>query len=461
VDILNLPGWYVAGVIEQYNAYIISAEYTTPPNFCGKCSCAANFYQFGTRAMSVADLPIHGKQVTIEASRQRFRCRECGYTFTTDNHLIDDRRRVTKRLIEYIQRESFKRTFTSVAEEIGLDERTIRNVFRDHVRELENTIQFDTPRWLGIDELHLLRRPRCVIGNIHERTIVDMLSNRNKTTVIKRLLAFPDRERVELACMDMWNPYREAVQATLPNARIVADKFHVVRMANQAVETIRKYIRSTLSVKERRALMHDRHVLLKRERDLSDRQRLILDLWRANHPTLARAHELKEELFGIWDAADGREAAERSYETWKGKLGDVAPAFADLTRAIDNWREEVFAYFDTPATNAYTEAINGLTKLANRQGRGYSFDVIRAKMLFAPDNRPETLSSTADFWRPIIREKGVDWFLKFAERRTLPTKHGVDIVIAGHNIEVMTQVSTSDNSSSNVEENQFSTTKSE
>lgn len=38
----------------------------------------------------------------------------------------------------------------------------------------------------------------------------------------------------------MWTPYRDAVQAVLPDARIVIDKFHVVRMANDALEKVRK-----------------------------------------------------------------------------------------------------------------------------------------------------------------------------------------------------------------------------
>ncbi len=44
---------------------------------------------------------------------------------------------------------------------------------------------------------------------------------------------------------------------------------------------------------------------------------------------------------------------------------------------------EIFAYFDHPITNAYTEALNGLVKIMNRNGRGYSFDAIRAKVLYS------------------------------------------------------------------------------
>lgn len=48
---------------------------------------------------------------------------------------------------------------------------------------------------------------------------------------------------------------------------------------------------------------------------------------------------------------------------------------------VDRWHREIFTYFEFPATNAFVENRNGLIKMANRAGRGYTFDVIRAKAL--------------------------------------------------------------------------------
>jgi transposase len=49
---------------------------------------------------------------------------------------------------------------------------------------------------------------------------------------------------------------------------------------------------------------------------------------------------------------------------------------------MKNWSQEIFACFDHFVTNTYTEALNGLIQLTNRLGRGYSFEMIRAKMLY-------------------------------------------------------------------------------
>ncbi|MFX7898773.1 transposase, partial [Acinetobacter baumannii] len=124
---------------------------------------------------------------------------------------------------------------------------------------------------MGIDEIHLIR-PRCVISNIGNNTIVNMLPNRDKKTVVNYLYQLEGKREIQYVAMDMWTPYRDAVQTVLPDARIVIDKFHVVRMANDALEKVRKGLREQLTPKQRRGLMHDRFVLLKRERDLNDQE---------------------------------------------------------------------------------------------------------------------------------------------------------------------------------------------
>lgn len=64
--------------------------------------------------------------------------------------------------------------------------------------------------------------------------------------------------------MNMWNPYKSAVNSVIPHAQIIIDKFHVVKLTNEALEGIRKANNSqNVSAKERRQLMRDRYVLLK------------------------------------------------------------------------------------------------------------------------------------------------------------------------------------------------------
>lgn len=381
MNILNLPEYNILNVQESDDAYRIEVENIKPPLFCTQCGAKSNLYKHTKRVQLIMDLPMHGKRVGIEVHRLRYKCRECGQTFYEPLPSTDDKRGCTKRLIEYIEKQSLKRTFANIADEIGLDEKTIRNIFRDYVNRLEKNVHFQTPQWLGIDEIYIIR-PRCVITNIQDNTIIDILPDRNKPTVIAYLQSIPDSQRIRYVAMDMWRPYRDAVGLVLPQAQVVVDKFHVVKMANQALETVRKSVREGLTPKERRTLMHDRHILLKRQANLDIREQLILSSWAGTLKDLGLAYDLKEEFYRIWDTQNRQEALYR-LKQWRERIPEhLIFAFKDLLTALKNWHDEIFAYFDHPITNAYTECLNGLIRVMNRMGRGYSFDALRAKMLF-------------------------------------------------------------------------------
>ena len=380
-NILNLATYTVTAVEDNDHDYHINAEAKSAPTSCLHCQ-SNNLVGFGRHEQMVRDLPMHGRRVGLYIDTKRFKCRSCNKTFYEPLPSIDGKRLMTKRLVDWMGKQAIKRTFASLAEEVGCTEYTVRAVFRDYINELEKTVRFDTPKWMGIDEIHLIK-PRGVITNIQNNTVVELLPNRNKETVIKYLSQLSGKEHIQYVAMDMWRPYRDAVEIVLPQARIVIDKFHVVKIANEALERVRKSFRESLSPKQRRGLMHDRFVLLKRESELNDREILLLSGWLNNYPELALAYRLKEDFFNIYQAKSRNEALLKFAEWNKSVTHEVRDAFADLIKAWSNWQPFILNYFDHPVTNAYTESLNSLIRVMNRLGRGYSFKALRAKILFA------------------------------------------------------------------------------
>lgn len=380
-NILNLPSYAISSIEEEDHDYHIWAEAARHPSTCQHCG-HSEIVGFGRREQLIRDLPMHGKRVGIYVDTRRYRCRQCGKTFYERLPDVDEKRLMTARLVNWVGKQAVKRPFAHLADEVGLAENTVKNVFRDYINELERTIRFEVPRWMGIDEIHIIKKPRCIISNIEHNTAVEVLCDRTKKTVMGHFQTMQGREKVQYVAMTMWNPYREAVEALMPQATIVIDKFHVVRMANEALETVRKAQRAQLTTKERRGLMHDRFVLLKRRHDLTDKEYLKLSGWTANYPMLEAAYDAKEAFYGIWDM-DTRPEAERAYAIWRDNLTpEVREAYFPLVRAMENWHPHIFAYFDHAITNAYTESLNNLIRVMNRLGRGYSFEALRAKILF-------------------------------------------------------------------------------
>lgn len=390
-NILNLPGFKVQRVEEADRDYYVYAEVSNPPGVCTACG-SDRLIGHGRNEQVIRDLPTHGKRLAIYVDTRRWRCQSCGKTFMEALPAVNAKREMTDRLVKWIGQQSLKRTFASIADDTGLDEKTIRNIFRDYINDLEAEFRFETPKWMGIDEIHLIR-PRCVISNIRNNTIIDMIPNRDKKTVVNYLYNLQGKEEVQYVAMVMWTPYRDAVQAVLPDVRIVIDKFHVVRMADDAVEKIRKILREQLTPKQRRGLMHDRFVLLKRERTLNDEERMNLDGWTRNYPVLGEAYRLKEAFYAIYEESDSPEGALRRYEAWSKDVSpEIRPYFHDLIRAFTNWQPFILNYFEHPVTNAYTESLNSLIRVMNRLGRGYSFEALRAKILFTEGVHKHKLS---------------------------------------------------------------------
>lgn len=384
MNILNLARFDVKHTEEQNYDYVFVVETNSPPLHCPKCGVVTpKVTKHDSKKQMFTDTPMHGKRVRIWVKRQRYMCQECHSTFFEGLIDMDERRAITRRLALYIEKQALLKPFTTLANEVGLDEKTIRLIFKDFVIREEKSIKFEAPRCIGIDEAHLLHNYRCVITDVENNRIIDLLRDRKTPTVVGYLQRLPGIRNVECASMDMWKPYKDAINTVRPGIPIIVDKFHVVKMANKALEDIRKIVRRTLTDKQRKTLMHDRYVLLTRRSKLSASAYLKMESWTRNIPAIGQMYSLKEEFFDIYNCTSKKEAMER-YFAWKASIPpNMKAPFKDLLTAMKNWETEIFNYFDMPITNAYTEALNGLIKIANRQGRGYSFDVLRAKVMFS------------------------------------------------------------------------------
>ena len=417
-NILNWPHWNIVRVDENAHDYRVTTTLKDPPNHSPKCGHKPPFKKYGTRQELFADLPSHGKRVRINVIRQRYRCDHCQKVFEEPLYDVVPEFRATERLIEYVEGETLRRTFVSVADDTGLSERTVRRIFHEKLIDLSEDREPITPRWLGLDEIHLLGKPRAVITNLREHTMLDLLRNRDKLTVGQWLMGLDRKHVVEVVCTDMWRPYQDLAGAIFPQAVRVIDKFHIVRMADEAMENVRKSVRAEQSDKRRRKLVQDRFILLRRANDLTPDKKLILDAWLGEFPTLGDAYTLKEAFHTIFDLTDRKEA-EAAYDDWRAQLtSPLLGPFGELVTAMTNWRDEVFNYFDTRVTNAYTESLNNLTKLADRVGRGYSFEVIRGKMLYGlGQHKPRRPGYTKHGW-PDVDNRAM------ADSDPGPTWHG-------------------------------------
>ena len=130
-------------------------------------------------------------------------------------------------------------------------------------------------------------------------------------------------------------------------------------------------------------------LVLKRPSSLSTIEQRALEIVRQQIPELAIAYDFKEMFFRIYDEPD-KQKAKNAFEAWENCLPSHGfELFKKLAKTVHNHYEDIFAYWDAPfpITNAYTEGLNGLIKMSNRLGRGYSYEIIRAKTLYSTEAR--------------------------------------------------------------------------
>jgi transposase len=206
------------------------------------------------------------------------------------------------------------------------------------------------------------------------------------------------KDSVQIVAMDPCASYRAAVHEALPQARIVADHFHLVRLANQAVIDVRR--RVTWNTHGRRGRKSDpawaarRRLLRGRER-LSEAQ--FIRMWNDlidGDPTgkILTAWIAKEELRALLATAQRggqrHDVAHRlhRFNSWCADSG--LPELERLAGTIEAWWPEVLGFLQTQVTNAGTEATNRTVKTAARTAYGFrNLDNQRRRVRFACTRR--------------------------------------------------------------------------
>ena len=186
------------------------------------------------------------------------------------------------------------------------------------------------------------------------------------------------RENVRHVVLDMCDPYRRFAKGFFPNATLVADKFHVLRLLSPHINRRRRLVEG-----DRRSAAIRRLLLRSRFR-LSYLERAALDEWLVGHPELRTLYETKEAMHSLYRVR-GYERAKLALTALTDRLANSPlPELQTLRRTLMRWRQEILAYFLTGLTNGRTEGFNNKAKLVKKRAYGYrSFQNYRLRLLNA------------------------------------------------------------------------------
>ena len=259
-----------------------------------------------------------------------------------------------------------------VAEMLRVNPQRVWTVFNHWVCEARKRDDPSAVTRLGFDETSSRKGHEYItIGvDMDTKRILHVEPGKGADAIagIQRYLASQEvkPEQIIEASMDMSPAFMAGVAKAFPKAKITFDRFHVVKLLNEAMDTVRK-----LERREHEALKGHKYTFLKDWDRLSDKRRLELVKLMDDYPTLGEAYRLKALFNDLW-AMPNTPSAEAHLTAWSQEVqrSGILP-FMQFAKTVKSHWTGIVRFIESRLTNGLLEGINHKIQLAKRRARGY------------------------------------------------------------------------------------------
>jgi transposase len=401
--LLGLDGFVVRTQLldEPSGEWWLAVETTEDRAWC--LSCGVRAVGHGRRRVVVRDLPLADRPVVLVWDKRLWRCGETACparTWSEESDQIAPRAVLTERARAEIARRvgPAEHSVAQAARDFGVSWHAAMAAVREHGRpRVDHLARLGAPRAIGLDETSFLaatgQHPTMLVTGIIDLDagrLVDVLPARSALAVTEWLAAKPAPwlAGIRHVVIDPYQPYATAVAKGLPAARVVVDHFHVIRLANAALDEVRRRVQqTTLGHRGRKGdpLYRIRRRLLARHDRLDPADFSRVFAWLdAGDPEgeVGAAYLAKELLRETYLADDALEARRRLVAFYDHCARSDVPELERLARTIARWETPILRWHRTRLTNAATEGTNLVIKNIKRLGFGFrNFDNYRLRLL--------------------------------------------------------------------------------
>lgn len=376
---------------------ILQTESKKLYSICPRCGTSSQKLHQNHRHI-VKDLPFGDRPVFLEINRRQFKCEICKKPFSENLNFVKKKRTYTKRLAQKTIQEVLENDIHTVASKGIVTTEEIERMLKDVSEKLSDSKPLKLKR-LGIDEIALVKGKGnycAVLIDLDTSKLIAILSGRTQEIIKETLIGWGTEvlEQIEEVSIDLWKGYKNLVTELMPEAQVVADRFHVMVQINKELDTQRKkekrntqeLIRKAKTSKEKfqqeqilSGLNKSKYVLLKNESDLNEEQKNKLIQVKAVSPSLKLMHELKEKIRRVFNKTNDWYTAVFKLGIW---LSKAKKYFPNSNNTFIRWFDEIVAYFDHRTTSGAVEGINNKLKLIKRSAYGFrNFNNFRVRCL--------------------------------------------------------------------------------
>ena len=217
-----------------------------------------------------------------------------------------------------------------------------------------------------------------MIVDYKNRRVYELAEGKTTASLIEQLGHIPGRENVKNVILDLCDPFKNFASLHFPNAKIIADKFHVLRLMTPALIKKRYEITGT------RADAKARRLLTCSSQKLSHWERLAIWNYLEKYPEMQELYRWKERLHKLYRTRGYNRARLALQNLCDEMAHSLLPEIKTLRRTLIKWRSEILNYFSTGLTNGRTEGYNNVAKLVQKRAFGYkNFRNYRLRLLSA------------------------------------------------------------------------------
>jgi transposase len=370
--LLGLKHARITGFRFTATELVVGVAPTKRTSFCS--GCGKRRPRFDRRERRWRHLDVCGMAVELEYAIWRVDCPRCGVLTeivpwaATDSGFTEVFEDAVAALAQCTDK-------TTVTRMMRVAWATVGRIIERVVARLAPRDRLDGLRRIGIDELSYRRHHEylTIVTDQDTGRVVWAAPGKDKEAALRFFADLgPERTAaLEAITMDLAGAYRMAAAEAAPHARIIFDRFHVQRLAHEALDTVRRQAWRAADREDKVAIKGTRFALQKNPWNLTQPENeKLAEVQRTNKP-LYRAYLLKETLAEILDRKQVNVARTKLDEWLAWAARSRLRPFQKLGRTIKTYAEGILAYVATGLSNGRAEGLNGKVRTITRRAYGF------------------------------------------------------------------------------------------
>lgn len=373
---LGIRGYKHQSIREQEGGIVMRVRHEGGEIACPQCG-GGNVLRRGTVPRSWSAPPIGKRPVTVFAHVPRIECRDCHTEPVVPVPFADPRRSYTRSFERLVLDLRQSMTLKDVARHLDVSDWLVKDIEKRWLGKHFARPRLKDLRHIAIDEISTKKGHKylTIVMDLQSGAVVFVGDGKGADALRpfwRSLKA--SRAQVEAVAMDMSSAYYGAVCENLPDAAVVFDWFHIVKLLNDKLSELRRQLyREATDQLHKDVLKGTRWLLLKRPEHLDETRKESQRLQEALklNESLATAYYLKEDLPLLWEEPN-KAAARRFLDDWiRQAEASGIRVLKTFARTLAAYRSGILAWYDYPISTGPLEGTNNKIKTLKRQAYGF------------------------------------------------------------------------------------------